>query len=503
MVFNLIREQALIWRVVERRDEKRRIRGKSGSASKGGPSPSSPPQQRQRNSKLTCWTCGEVGHRSTACPSGRGSTESGGSAGDAKKSDPRTQGQQQRSQGAQQAKGTFAARGGAQQTSRATTDASVVTRAVAPAGEGAQGGGVSDGLPPDPLCPVKELLAGKSTAPVVSSWRAVSPGGKSASMPDGVEIEPRELSCWVDTSVAHAQNPKPCPMKAVLDTDAGLSTITTCLVRKLQAYNPDVRVVEAMQQEHKLRVVDGRELFVKEKTCPVNVAIHTSWGPTVVLRSQRFAIMPGTDDVAVIGSPMLKHLGIDVYKAVEDRTRDGHHHRITSEDSYNVTEARRVTASVSGYRESVSRRGGSKWSIIGFIAAICLGVALMLAVGIGREMVQIPENKMSRNIEPFTMKIADVCERLQTEMNETLPSITVAVPVVISFNVVSDDCMFEEKKNGFEESITGASTQCGSAILSSHNVKTYGQNIENEKITAATQFRDMVGGFTSYRDGVT
>lgn len=77
MVFNLIREQALIWRVVERRDEERRIRGKQGSAVKGGPPPSSPPQQRQRNSKLTCWTCGEVGHRSTACPSGPGSTESG------------------------------------------------------------------------------------------------------------------------------------------------------------------------------------------------------------------------------------------------------------------------------------------------------------------------------------------------------------------------------------------------------------------------------------------
>ena len=53
MVFKLILEQALIWRVVERRDERRRIRGKSGSASTGGPSPSSPPQQRQRN-KLTC-----------------------------------------------------------------------------------------------------------------------------------------------------------------------------------------------------------------------------------------------------------------------------------------------------------------------------------------------------------------------------------------------------------------------------------------------------------------
>ena len=113
---------------------------------------------------------------------------------------------------------------------------------------------------------------------------------------------------------------------------------------------------------------------------------------------------------------------------------------------------------------------------------------------------------MSRNIEPFTMKIADVCERLQTEMNETLPSITVAAPVVISLNVVSDDSVFEGKKNVFfEESITGESTQCGSAILSSHNVLTYGENIENEKITAATYSFEtwMVGGFTSYRDGVT
>ena len=63
--------------------------------------------------------------------------------------------------------------------------------------------------------------------------------------------------------------------------------------------------------------------------------------------------------------------------------------------------------------------------------------------------------------------------------------------------------VFEEKQKGFDDSITGASKECGSAALSSHNVGTYGSNIQNEKTTAATQFRDMVGGFTSYRDGVT
>ena len=46
MVFNLIRKQALVWRVAERHDEKRRrVRWKQGIAGEGGPS--SRPQERQ------------------------------------------------------------------------------------------------------------------------------------------------------------------------------------------------------------------------------------------------------------------------------------------------------------------------------------------------------------------------------------------------------------------------------------------------------------------------
>ena len=60
------------------------------------------------------------------------------------------------------------------------------------------------------------------------------------------------------------------------------------------------------------------------------------------------------------------------------------------------------------------------------------------------------------------MNIADVCKRLQTEIDETLPSITVAAPTVVtSFKVVSDDYVFEEKKNGFEESIAGHQRSVG------------------------------------------
>ena len=134
---------------------------------------------------------------------------------------------------------------------------------------------------------------------------------------------------------------------------------------------------------------------------------------------------------------------------------------------------------------------------------VCIGVALMLTVGIIRKLVPLPENKMPDNSEPFTITIANVCERLHTEMNKTITSVAGTAPIVISFDIVSDDGVFEEKQEGFDDSVTGASKECGSAALSSHNVGTYGSNIQNEKTTAATQFRDMVGGFTSYRDGVT
>ena len=71
----------------------------------------------------------------------------------------------------------------------------------------------------------------------------------------------------VDLSVSDAVNP-----------GASLCTITKCLLKKLEDSNPTIPVVEAMQQEHNLRVVDGRELFVTEKTCQVDVAVHTGWG---------------------------------------------------------------------------------------------------------------------------------------------------------------------------------------------------------------------------------
>lgn len=101
--------------------------------------------------------------------------------------------------------------------------------------------------------------------------------------------------------------------------------------------------------------------------------------------------------------------------------------------------------------------------MIGFIVVMCLSVVLLLTVSVGCEMVQLPEQQTSDNIVPFTTNFAGVCERMQTEVNETLLNTTVVALVVTSFDVVSDDCLFEKKQYGLEEGIIGAPNQSGSA----------------------------------------
>lgn len=76
--------------------------------------------------------------------------------------------------------------------------------------------------------------------------------------------------------------------------------------------------------------------------------------------------MPGTDDVVLSGSPMLKHLGIDVYEAVGERARVGNINRVvTGVDSCNVIAARRVPPTVECSQAGVSQFCGKKWAFIG------------------------------------------------------------------------------------------------------------------------------------------
>lgn len=50
------------------------------------------------------------------------------------------------------------------------------------------------------------------------------------------------------------------------------------IASSLQAAFPDILVVGGMKNPGKLKKVGGRVLEVTHKTCPVRVALYTSWG---------------------------------------------------------------------------------------------------------------------------------------------------------------------------------------------------------------------------------
>eukprot|EP00752_Nemacystus_decipiens_P016680 g14920.t1 len=164
-------------------------------------------------------------------------------------------------------------------------------------------------------------------------------------MAGGVEVEPAERVCLVDLSISGSKHPTVFPVKAVLDSGAGISTISTAVARRLQETHRDSTIVEALGHQRELRLADGSRRSVEHKTLPLTVALHTGWGPTV-LREQRFAVMPGDDDVVIVGSPMLKRFGIDVHEMANAVARKGHEARIAGVDSPRVSDARRVALSV-------------------------------------------------------------------------------------------------------------------------------------------------------------
>ena len=107
----------------------------------------------------------------------------------------------------------------------------------------------------------------------------------------------------------------------ILDSGSGITTISVGIANKLQAAFPDVRLVGDMSHPGKLKVADGRVLATEKKTCPVRISLHTSWD-LVTLNPFSFAVMPGDDDVVILGNPTLNRLGIEVYDSLGSRARE-------------------------------------------------------------------------------------------------------------------------------------------------------------------------------------
>ena len=118
----------------------------------------------------------------------------------------------------------------------------------------------------------------------------------------------------------------------------------------MQAAVPDVQVVTSMARAHPVKPADGNVRSMQSKTCLVPTALHTSWGP-VVLEPCHYAVMPGADDVVIIGSGTLEAMGIDVYSGLEVCARS-RHSLVSGVDTPEFRACRRVSLAVEALQDA-------------------------------------------------------------------------------------------------------------------------------------------------------
>ena len=158
------------------------------------------------------------------------------------------------------------------------------------------------------------------SGPYAPAFRGVLPGGMFGFSAEGVAVDEREKWCQVSLSVPGAADMTAVDAVAILDSGSGVTTMSAGIANKLQAAFPGVRVLGGMAHPEKLKMADGRVLVVQKRTCPVRIALHTSWG-LVTMEPFSFAAKPGDDDVVIPDNRTLKLLGIDVYGSLGARAR--------------------------------------------------------------------------------------------------------------------------------------------------------------------------------------
>eukprot|EP00752_Nemacystus_decipiens_P002718 g2537.t1 len=103
--------------------------------------------------------------------------------------------------------------------------------------------------------------AGHRSADCQSSEKS---GSGKGSGPRGAGQQPAHSPGRQHTAAAPVR-----PRKAVLDSGAGISTISAAVARRLQATHPDSTIVEALGHPRELRLADGSRRFVEHKTLPL------------------------------------------------------------------------------------------------------------------------------------------------------------------------------------------------------------------------------------------
>ncbi|CAM9322513.1 unnamed protein product, partial [Discosporangium mesarthrocarpum] len=101
-------------------------------------------------------------------------------------------------------------------------------------------------------------------------------------------------------------------VKVLLDGGSGIIAVSELIATRMGHFYG--QSVTRLSQASTVRGADGATTTIKE----ITQAVHSGYGP-VVLRNKVLAVIPGTDDVLIVGFKTLRDdLNIDVKQSFED-----------------------------------------------------------------------------------------------------------------------------------------------------------------------------------------
>ena len=204
--------------------------------------------------------------------------------------------------------------------------------------------------PPVSSVPSQRRPPLKAGAPA-PAWRALQTNEVTRFRAEVVAVDEKEKCCLADLFVPGASVESVCPATAVLDSRSGISTMSESMVAKMQGAVPDVQIVGPMTDDQYVKMADGKLVLVNQTSCPVRTALHTIWGQ-VVMDPVSYDVLPGREDVVILGSPTLAALGITVYDSLGECVRKSNL-LVQGVESPNFKGCRRVSIAV----EALLQRG--------------------------------------------------------------------------------------------------------------------------------------------------
>ena len=135
----------------------------------------------------------------------------------------------------------------------------------------------------------------------------------------GVDIEPLKYHFGAEVVARGGKTTKPLGLQAVLDSASGVTGISERLLERLRNHFGGVDVSPLTSGPCQVSVADGRAFKERYQTTDdLQVTLHVPHGH-LTLRVA-FVVLPGSDDVTIIGSKTLREsLDIDIVQTFHQR----------------------------------------------------------------------------------------------------------------------------------------------------------------------------------------